>query len=87
MADSFPNIAQQPWEPGARHYSITPHDSTNFAISFRAIYVGGAGNVSLVDTAGTAVTYVGVPAGTVLPMRGLRVNSTNTTATSLVGIY
>lgn len=68
--------------------AITPsNDSANDFNACSAIYVGGAGDVAVVFPGGTAVTFVGVPAGTVLPVRAVRVNSTNTTATSMVALY
>ena len=72
--------------PATNWVAITPHDSTNLTYYPRGVYVGGAGNVAAVDWDGTAVTFVGVQAGTILPIRPRRINSTNTTATSLVGI-
>ena len=49
------------------------------------VFVGGAGNVSIDHTeGGTAVVYTGVVAGTILPVKGVRVNSTSTTATNMV---
>lgn len=67
--------------------AVTPHDSTNFAEGeCRSLYVGGAGTVvGIVD--GAAVTFAGVVAGTVLPVRFTRINSTSTTATSMVALY
>lgn len=80
-------IAQDAAGPGEQFFAITPHDTTNFAYTVRGIYVGGAGNVVAINEAGTAVTFIGVPAGTILPIYANRVNSTSTTATSLVGLY
>lgn len=68
-------------------FAITPHDSTNFTLYPRGIYVGGAGNVVAVTIDDTAVTFIAVPAGSILPIRCKRVNNTSTTATSLVGMY
>jgi hypothetical protein len=68
-------------------FAITPHDSTDFAYNVRGIYVGTAGNVVAVTEAGTAVTFTAVPVGSILPIRAKRVNSTNTTASNLVGLY
>lgn len=68
-------------------FSVTPHDSTNFLSTVVGLYVGGAGNVVAVNQAGTAVTFTAVPAGTILPIRAIRVNATNTTATNMVGLY
>lgn len=87
MADIFNQNSTGLDSPGLFHYAVTPHDSTDFPISFRSLWVGGAGNVVIVANDGTAVTYVGAAAGSVIPMRGKRVNATGTTATSLVGIY
>jgi hypothetical protein len=69
-----------------RHAAVTPSDTVNFGQA-RALYVGGAGNVAVVDLDGTAVTYVGVPAGTFLPVQCKRVNATSTTATSIVALF
>lgn len=72
--------------PYLKSTAITPHDSTDMA-SFDGIYVGGAGNVVVVDVNGTATTFTAVPVGTILPVRGKRVNSTSTTATNLLALY
>ena len=73
--------------PSPGFAAITPHDSTNFAAPCRGIYVGGAGNVVVVGLDTVAVTFVGVAAGSILPVQAIRVNSTSTTATSLVALY
>lgn len=67
--------------------AVTPSDSTDFDTICRAIYVGGAGNVVAVRHDGTAVTFTGVPAGTVLPIAVRRINSTSTTATAIVALF
>jgi hypothetical protein len=54
----------------------------------KGLYVGGAGNLNLLLAGDTApVVFVGVAAGTVLPVRVAKVMATNTTATNLVGLY
>ena len=67
--------------------SVTPSDSVNLPAGCRGLFVGGAGNLSLVGADGTAVTFTGVTAGTTLPVGPVRVNSTNTTATLIVALY
>ena len=67
--------------------AVTPSDSTDFDSIARAIYVGGAGNVVAVRHDGTTVTFTGVQAGTVLPVACRRINSTSTTATSIVALF
>jgi hypothetical protein len=59
----------------------------NFPNTVVGIYVGGAGNVEVITRSNAAVIFNNVPAGTILPVRAIRVNSTNTTSTSMVGIY
>lgn len=68
-------------------FSVTPSDSTNFTTAARALYIGGAGNVTLVTIEGDVLAFNNVPAGTILPVATRRVNSTGTSATSILGIY
>lgn len=70
--------------PAIRAEVVSPSDSTNLARVSRGIWVGGAGNVAAVMLGGDVVTITGVPAGTLLPIRVTRINSTNTTATNMV---
>jgi len=65
--------------------ALTKHDSTNAASPFKAVYVGGAGVVAVVTPSGQVVNFTAV-AGGLIPIAGIRVNSTNTTATLMVGL-
>lgn len=67
--------------------AVTPSDSTGYGRVARGLYVGGAGNVVVLMESGNAVTFTGVPAGTILPLRHTRVNSTNTTATTMTALF
>lgn len=68
-------------------FTITPSDATNYTQGgARGLYIGGSGNVSLVTPQGSVVSLVGVVTGTVLNIRSVRINSTGTTATNLVGL-
>lgn len=51
------------------------------------LYVGGAGNVSLVTEGGDTVTFTAPPVGSVIPVRFVKVNATGTTATLLVRLW
>ena len=74
--------------PARNAFAITPDDGTDLAFVTRALYVGAAGNVSVILIDDTdAVLFVGATAGLVLPIRVKRVQATGTTATSIVGIY
>lgn len=83
----MPVLSSDQGAPARIFRAITPSDATNLPGGCRAIYVGGAGNIVLVDTEDNAVTFVGVLAGQILPCSVKRVNATSTTATSLVGLY
>lgn len=77
--------------------AITPSNSVNFdgsttaagaqptAMTFDAIYVGGAGVVALVLQDGSVVNFTAVAGGFIF-VRGIRVNLTNTTATLMVAL-
>ncbi|HYE89045.1 MAG TPA: hypothetical protein VEA16_21995 [Vicinamibacterales bacterium] len=67
-------------------FAITPSNTDNLPQVCTGLYVGGAGAVAVVLNDGTVLTFVAVPAGTLLPIQFRRINSTGTTATSLVGL-
>ena len=80
--------------PAIMARAVTPADATALTGGpCRAIYVGGAGNVTIVPVndnagiAGTAVTFVGCYAGMILPVMAISIDNTNTTATSIVALY
>ena len=66
--------------------AVTPNDSTVLQAGIRALYVGGAGNVSVITVGGQTVTFVGVGAGSMLPIQVARVRATDTTATSILAL-
>jgi hypothetical protein len=75
--------------PAAHAEAATISDSSddNFSREAEAIYVGNqGGDVAVVLPGGSAVTFTSVPAGTILPVRCIRINSTNTTADDVVAL-
>ena len=88
MSDSFASNASALDSPGYHAAAVTPNDGSDLATFARALYVGTGGNVTL-DTAGgeTAVAFVGVAAGTIIPVRAARVRSTGTTASDIVALW
>lgn len=73
--------------PAQNAAAVTPHDSTNLARATRALYVGGAGDVSVeMEGAGSDIVFDSVAAGTILPICVVRVNATGTTATNIVAL-
>jgi hypothetical protein len=87
MTEKYEGRAANIAAPARGGFAITANDSADLAAETRAIYVGGDGNLSLVLVSGDQVTLAGVPAGTLLPLRAIRVRATGTTATQLVGLY
>lgn len=87
-------------QPYPRSVTITKSDTVNFdgstysanpAGNFKpipcdAIYVGGAGVVVVVYENGATASLTAV-AGQTLPVKAIRVNSTNTTATLMEALY
>lgn len=83
------------WNPYNRAVAITKSNSANFIPTLtqsggyatcEAIYVGGAGVVAAVFSDSTVVNFTAA-AGEILPIRCIRVNDTNTTATEMVALY
>jgi hypothetical protein len=88
MADNFEEYKEGLDSPASNAAAVTPHDSTDLANTTRALFVGGAGNISVEMAGGqSAVVLTGVVAGTILPLRVTRVNSTSTTATNITAIW
>lgn len=85
--EKFGDTGNQLSAPATGAFAITPSDSTDFSTAVRGIYVGVGGDVVVVCKEGGAVTFKNAVAGSVIPIRATRVNSTSTTATNLVGLY
>lgn len=71
-----------------RASTITTSNTTVYTQPTRALYIGGAGNIT-VDMAdgGSSVLFVGIQGGTLLPIQVTRVYATGTSATNIVALY
>ena len=87
MADSFSQSMEGLDSPGLHASAVTPSDTVPLATDARGLYVGGAGNVQLVTSGGETVTFAGIPAGLILPVRVHQVLATGTTASSIVALW
>jgi hypothetical protein len=86
--DSVPVWATSATDAAGRFFAVTPSDSASLPNKPRALYVGTAGNLAIRNTTdGVTVTLVGVPAGSLLPVRPDRVMATGTTASNIVALY
>lgn len=59
--------------------------ATPFAKTARGLYIGGAGNATLVMPNGDPIAFVGLLAGTILPVRCTSVSSA--TASNMVALF
>jgi hypothetical protein len=87
MADAFATLATGVSGPASGGFAVTKSDATVFSQPTRSLWVGGAGDVAVRMLDGTTPIFVGVTAGTLLPIRVDQVLSTGTSATSIVGLY
>ena len=87
MADQYAGL--NPLMGSALHAAaVTPHDANEFPVPTKGLYVGGAGNVNVLLAGDTVpVVFVGVGAGTILPVRATKVLSSSTTASNIVRLY
>lgn len=60
---------------------VTPSDTVRFGLS--VIFVGGTGNIVVVDEGGNTTLFTAVAANTTLPGLWCGVNATSTTATAI----
>lgn len=72
--------------PALEAEAVTPHNTNNFSKLARALYIGGAGNATLVMENDDPITFNGLLAGTILPVRCKRVNA-GATATNIVALF
>lgn len=76
-------------KPFVDGYAVTASDTVDLPRLADAIFMGTAGatgTIRLITEGGHDVTFVGVPVGTVLPVRTRRVYSTTTTASNMVAL-
>lgn len=71
--------------PARRLFAMTPSDTVNEAVAAKGFLVTVAGDVACVTVEGDVVT-VPVLASVVYPIQLKRVNTTNTTATGIIGL-
>ena len=68
-------------------FAVTPHDTNELAYATRGVYVGTAGDLKVTTVGGQSVTFTGLAAGIVHPLRVKLVFSTGTTAANILGLY
>lgn len=85
MANPYtPGNVREPG-PAVTPYSVTPDDTNPLPYPIRGFYVGVTGNV-VVNGALGDVTFVAIPAGSIMPVQAIKIKNTGTTASSIVGL-
>ena len=87
MVDRYNGSGDDLLSPASLAAEVIPSDTAALPIASKRLWVGGAGNVSLITTGGVSVVYSGVPAGSYLHVRAAQVNATGTTATNIIAEY
>lgn len=64
--------------------AVTPNDSGDHP--YNALFIGGAGDVKVDLVDGGTLTFINLPAGSLLPVHVTRVYSTGTSATNILGL-
>ena len=77
--DEFGTIA-----PADNAFNIV--QDTNLPVPTKGIYIGGTGSLQVQMVSGATVTFAGLAAGIVHPLRIIQVISAGTTATGLIGL-
>lgn len=71
-----------------RVVAVTPSDAVALVDGVtKGLYVGGAGNISLLMADGTSATFNAIAIGVIHPLGVKRVNATGTTATNILAVY
>ncbi|PLW76796.1 spike base protein, RCAP_Rcc01079 family [Cohaesibacter celericrescens] len=83
--DQFKNRASGLDSPGYNAASLAPDDGNDLAYVTRAVWVGVAGDLSVVLASGDAVTFKNASGW--MPLRVKRLNATDTTASDVVGVW
>jgi len=74
-----------PMYPGDAE-AVTTSDTVSFPTG-SIVFVGGGGTVRVLTVQGSDVTFIGVLAGSVLPVQVIQVFASTTTATNMVRIF
>jgi hypothetical protein len=91
MGNRFSRNSTNIDSPACDGFSVTSNNTTVFSQPTRGVYVGVAGNLAVTmlgyDNSNTALTFVGVQAGSILPIQVIQIKRTGTTANSILGLF
>lgn len=85
--DRFSDFPTNLVAPARDAAAILPNDSVDLGQLPRALFVGTAGNVAAIMAGGQSVLFENCAAGSVLPVRAVRIRATGTTAGAIVALW
>jgi len=85
--DNFSAFPTTPTSPARSASLVVPNDTGDLAQVSRALYIGQSGALSVEMVDGEIVTFEGVPAGSMLPIRVSKVRATDTTAAAILSLW
>ncbi len=86
MTDRYQNTSSGINAPAIDAFAVTPSDVVDLNEVTRALYIGTAGDITLLTRDGSEVVFTGLVAGSILPVRTARVKATGTSAANIVGL-
>ncbi|MCA1969041.1 MAG: hypothetical protein LDL42_07905 [Rhizobium sp.] len=86
MTDRFAAFQPSLSGPASTGFTVVPDDATDLPEATRALYVGMGGNLAVTMLSGAEFVLSGLPDGSLLPLRVVRVRATGTTAGAIVGL-
>lgn len=87
MPDRFANTQPSLSSPASGGFPVTPSDAADLPQTSRAIFIGSAGAIAVRMLSGETITFSGLTAGTLLPIRVTQVLSAGTTAGAILALY
>lgn len=85
--DKFSDYPTSLTAPARDAAAVAPNDAADLAVLPRALFIGQPGDVSARLAGGQTVVFRNIQAGSVLPIRAARVNSTGTTAADILALW
>lgn len=73
-------------QPSMISVALTPANTDYTQGVARGLYIGGVGDVTIMNPDGSTCEFQDVPAGTILPVMSVQLR-TATTATNVVGLF
>ena len=84
--DQFSHHSDSPMSPSRHAFAVAPNDAIPLSPIPKALFVGGAGTVTLRTIDSAADVTLTVQAGQILPLRAAYVRASGTTASGLVAL-